>query len=566
MKLLLNSIIKCFFYSQYSNQHLDFDMDNIKLFSKSLNKKLLKENYLLFIADLIKKLDKKFISLTKYNNNYYLKKIKKINDIPYYLIIDNDTIIKDLLKEIPMMEKKLNITNRIKINLKKENYILFDDNIYKLDSYITTDNSYYITKNNKLSLKHLKDFKLLVFVLNTPITKKNSSDIEKEKSNDNDNDKKGKSIDKYMKKVKIIIKEKKEEIKGLDNKKDIEKLKLEIKQYKNILINIKSKLTKTDYITLIKQKYPHYIYLDKYTLDELKLIYKRKCNNIDIYYDGVNSCYIDSLMVALFNKKNPIIEEIILNSSVKDYNNDNLTKIGSNIKIELFKLYRKISLQDVNEDINKCVNLRKLFQDYITIYRKNVNPKYDKIEWTQAQNDYTDVLTFLQIIFNIPDTLKYSKNNRIENRYFLDVFPLDIFLNANGVIKIKDYYPKYSNSFTYEDDNNIEIKYTDTIEYLSTPLLFIQFNRIFDGEKLDTIIIPSLKIKLKNNKYPLYLNAIIIQKYGTVNFGHYICLYECNNIWYEFDDLKRKNIKIGSFDRILDNEDYTRNITGLYYV
>ena len=101
---------------------------------------------------------------------------------------------------------------------------------------------------------------------------------------------------------------------------------------------------------------------------------------------------------------------------------------------------------------------------------------------------------------------------------------------------------------------------------MSTPLLFIQFNRIFDGEKLDTIIIPSLKIKLKNNKYPLYLNAIIIQKYGTVNFGHYICLYECNNIWYEFDDLKRKNIKIGSFDRILDNEDYTRNITGLYYV
>ena len=51
-----------------------------------------------------------------------------------------------------------------------------------------------------------------------------------------------------------------------------------------------------------------------------------------------------------------------------------------------------------------------------------------------------------------------------------------------------------------------------------------------------------------------------------MNFGHYICLYECNNIWYEFDDMNEKNIKIGTFDKIIDNENYTRNITGLYYI
>jgi hypothetical protein len=271
-------------------------------------------------------------------------------------------------------------------------------------------------------------------------------------------------------------------------------------------------------------------------------------------------------MVALFNKKNPIIEEILFNASIKDYNNDNLKLIGADIKKELFKLYKKISLQDVNEDINKCINLRKLFQDYITIYRKKVNRKYDKIEWTTSQNDYTDILTFLQIIFNIPDTLKYSRNNIIENRYFLDVFPLDLFLNAYDVLYIKDYYPKYASTFSYIGDDNIEREYTNKIEYLSTPLLFIQFNRIYDGEKLETKIIPILKLKLKENKYPLYLNAILIQQYGTVDFGHYICLYECNNIWYEFDDLKRKNIKIGSFNKILENDNYTRNITGLYYV
>jgi len=558
MKLLLNSIIKCFFYSQYSNDLLDFDIDNIKSFVKILNKKLLKENFILFIEDLLNKLDKSYISLTKFNNNFYLKKIIKKIKSPNYLLIDNNFIIIDVLKKSSSIEKKFNITS--KFNNYDNNILLFNNNKYKLDSYITDDNSYYITKNNKLSLRKFKSYKLLIYVL---ISNDNDNDNSKtnDKSNDNNNSKNN-----GIKKIKMIIKKKEELIKTLDNKIDINKLKIEIKQYNDILLTIKKKLTKKDYINLIKKNYPYYGYLDKYPLEQLKQIYNRKCNNIDIYYDGNNSCYIDSLMVALFNKKNPIIEEILFNASIKDYNNDNLKLIGADIKKELFKLYKKISLQDVNEDINKCINLRNLFQDYITIYRKKVNRKYDKIEWTTSQNDYTDILTFLQIIFNIPDTLKYSRNNIIENRYFLDVFPLDLFLNAYDVLYIKDYYPKYASTFSYIGDDNIERNYTNKIEYISTPLLFIQFNRIYNDEKLETKIIPILKLKLKENKYPLYLNAILIQQYGTVDFGHYICLYECNNIWYEFDDLKRKNIKIGSFNKILENDNYTRNITGLYYV
>jgi hypothetical protein len=574
MKLLLNSIIKCFFYSQYSNDLLDFDIDNIKSFVKILNKKLLKENFILFIEDLLNKLDKSYISLTKFNNNFYLKKIIKKIKSPNYLLIDNNKIIIDVLKKSSSIEKKFNITS--KFNNYDNNILLFNNNKYKLDSYITDDNSYYITKNNKLSLRKFKSYKLLIYVLisndndnDNDNDNNESNDNDNNESNDNDNDESNdnnNSKSNGIKKIKMMIKKKEELIKTLDNKIDINKLKIEIKQYNDILLTIKKKLTKKDYINLIKKNYPYYGYLDKYPLEQLKQIYNRKCNNIDIYYDGNNSCYIDSLMVALFNKKNPIIEEILFNASIKDYNNDNLKLIGADIKKELFKLYKKISLQDVNEDINKCINLRKLFQDYITIYRKKVNRKYDKIEWTTSQNDYTDILIFLQIIFNIPDTLKYSRNNIIENRYFLDVFPLDLFLNAYDVLYIKDYYPKYTSTFSYISDDNIERDYTNKIEYLSTPLLFIQFNRIYNDEKLETKIIPILKLKLKENKYPLYLNAILIQQYGTVDFGHYICLYECNNIWYEFDDLKRKNIKIGSFNKILENDNYTRNITGLYYV
>lgn len=563
MKLLLNSIFKSFFNSQYSNTLLDFNKDNIKPFSKKLSKKLFKENYILFILDMINKLDKSYISLIKINKKYYLRKLNKKIKTPDYLLIDNDEIMIDFIKSSSSIERKFNITYKFDgTDNKKNNELLFNGIKYKLDSYITKDNSYYITKNDKLSLKHINEYKLLIYILDThnkiitPISTTPTPISSKSHKKDNS----------YIKKIKTIIKKKQQEIKHLDNKKDITKLKNEIKQYEDILITLKTNLTKNDYITLIKQKYPHYVYLDKYTLEQLKKIYNGKCNNIDIYYDGANSCYIDSLMVALFNKENVVIEEILFKSSVNDYNNDDLKIIGNNIKKELFKLYQKISFQDVNQDINKCINLRKLFQDYINIYIRKVNKKYDKIEWTKTQNDYTDVLIFFQIIFNIPDTLKYRRNNIIENRYFLDVFPLDLFINAYDVLYVKDYYPKYTTTFSYTDDDDIEQEYTNKNELISTPLLFIQFNRIYQGHKLATKIIPMLKLKLKENKYYLYLNAILIQKYGDANFGHYICLYECNNIWYEFDDLKKKNTKIGPFDIILENEDYTRNITGLYYV
>lgn len=563
MKLLLNSIFKSFFNSQYSNTLLDFNKDNIKPFSKKLSKKLFKENYILFILDMINKLDKSYISLIKINKKYYLRKLNKKIKTPDYLLIDNDEIMIDFIKSSSSIERKFNITYKFDgTDNKKNNELLFNGIKYKLDSYITKDNSYYITKNDKLSLKHINEYKLLIYILDThnkiitPISTTPTPISSKSHKKDNS----------YIKKIKTIIKKKQQEIKHLDNKKDITKLKNEIKQYEDILITLKTNLTKNDYITLIKQKYPYYVYLDKYTLEQLKKIYNGKCNNIDIYYDGANSCYIDSLMVALFNKENVVIEEILFKSSVNDYNNDDLKIIGNNIKKELFKLYQKISFQDVNQDINKCINLRKLFQDYINIYIRKVNKKYDKIEWTKTQNDYTDVLIFFQIIFNIPDTLKYRRNNIIENRYFLDVFPLDLFINAYDVLYVKDYYPKYTTTFSYTDDDDIEQEYTNKNELISTPLLFIQFNRIYQGHKLATKIIPMLKLKLKENKYYLYLNAILIQKYGDANFGHYICLYECNNIWYEFDDLKKKNTKIGPFDIILENEDYTRNITGLYYV
>ena len=168
MKLLLNSILKCFFYSQYSNKIIDFDKDTIKQFLKKLNKKLFKENFLLFIADMINKLDKSYISIINFNKKYYLRKLNKKIKMPDYIIIDKDEIMIDFITSSVSIEKKFNITYKFDGNdNKKDNELLFNGFKYKLDSYIIDDNNYYITKNDKLSLKHLKKYKLLIYVLDT---------------------------------------------------------------------------------------------------------------------------------------------------------------------------------------------------------------------------------------------------------------------------------------------------------------------------------------------------------------------------------------------------------------
>ena len=61
------------------------------------------------------------------------------------------------------------------------------------------------------------------------------------------------------------------------------------------------------------------------------------------------------------------------------------------------------------------------------------------------------------------------------------------------------------------------------------------------------------------------MNSIIIHQ-GGKNYGHYTCLYECKGIWYEYDDMNVSNINIiGTLEDIIKNDNYTENITGLFY-
>jgi|688.fasta_scaffold13123_6 hypothetical protein len=611
-------------FLRFINNNFKLNISNYKdiLSLFKLNKKFIEYYlYYLFLPKFIKKLDMSYITLDYYKSNYYYnisenstynndfikydipnnefdkykKNIQSLKKNPDYIIINLWTgpyelssyakNIEIISKYMPKLESILNFKN---YNIKtkglsdyKDNIIFNNDN-YKLDSCIfendsgimagiTYNNKKYIyrinTENSSKFMKYKWDiinkngYKTLIYVKTTnnkvSIVSDNKDIIEKISSKPDNyyikliKDKltisKDKQLEYFYKYLKTKVKMTKEGI---------------IKKTKEGIV----KMTKEDYIKKIKKEYPYYVNLNKYKIDELKQIYNKDCKSIHLYYDGYNSCYIDSLLVSLFNANNDIIKKTILDAPLKYYEEcPKLLDYGTRIRDELIKIYEIISLQKETSEITECTNFRLLLQKYYNSYKKHINNKYDVIEWTNTQNDYADILTFLTIIFNIPNTLKFKLNNRIEYKYFVDLFSLDELLTTDKIY-IKNFYPKYERTFESENKyGKIEI-FKKRIEYLAAPFLFILFNRILLSEKILTKIIPSLKIKLKENSHNLYLNSIIIHRGGLNKDAHYTCLYECKGIWYEYNDLNVKNREIiGTFDKIIENDDYTENISGLLY-
>jgi hypothetical protein len=573
------------------------------------NKKFLK--YYLFLPKFIKKLKMSYITFDYYKNNFYLNLNEKLSynkdyikydfdfndefDIlpennPDYIIInlwtgdyENSsyaTNIELICKYMPQLESKLNFKNyNIKSSGLSEynNEIIFNNDNYKLDSCIFENDSIImtgITYNNKKYIYKINNndnndkSKFMKYDWNI-IDKNGYKTLIYIKTTNNKNKINAKQI---MQKIsskpsKHYIKLIKEELIITEDKGKYKQLKYFYKALEQMKMTKEGmmKMTKEGIIKRIKEQYPYYVNLNKYKIDELKNIFNRDCNNIYLYYDGNNSCYIDSLLVSLFNTNNDNIKKTILESPLKYYSKyPNLLDNGNKIREELISIYKIISSQKEQSEKKECKNFRLLLQQYYKNYKKYVNKTYDIIEWTRTQNDYADILTFLPVIFDIPNTLKYKLNDRIEYKYFVDLFSLDELL-VTDKIYIKDFYPKYKRTFESENEYGEIQTFTKTIECLAAPFLFILFNRILLSEKISTRIIPSLKLKLKENKHNLYLNSIIIHR-GMKEFGHYTCLYECNGIWYEYDDLNIKNRKIiGSFENIIKNNDYTENISGLLY-
>jgi len=503
------------------------------------------------MKSVIKKIKDPYLNLMYYNKSYYLIEYCEHNIIkllllrnPKYIIIqtNNNYDTTSLIDRIPKIEYLTKLNNYglyIKKSLSAENQIIYDD-YYNYELIAYSRNGIYVYKNIDKTKSPVKITPKLL--------------IKKEFRED-----KIKIEDpKKLKCARRII----------DDDYLLPPLRPKIKSPPRIISSSsksssKSKsLKKEDYIERIKKIYPYYDDqdLNKLTIEKLKKIYYLNCSDINLNYDKY-SCYMDSLLVALFNSRNPIIKNTILNSPLHNYNNSELTRYGQEIRDELKKLYNKIVKPSSSGSNNKCTMLRSLLKKYYDKYKDEINPKFRNVEWTSEQNDFSELLLMLSVIFDIPHDVKYSINGKDQMRIFFDINN-DIDILSPGNVNIKDYYPKYKKIMDLDGTGKIR---EETIEYRSAPFLFIQINRILEGiAKILKPIIPEIKIKLKKNN--LYLNSIIIHQGDDINSGHYITLFECKGYWYEYNDMIGKSKKIGTFNDILKNDYYKNNMVGLLYI
>lgn len=286
-----------------------------------------------------------------------------------------------------------------------------------------------------------------------------------------------------------------------------------------------------------------------------------------------NSCYIDSLLVALFINNDKFIKDILLNAKVNDYGSKELKIIGEDIRSHLRNIYDLINLSNFKETIT-CHNLRILLNKYYKLLKqlKPINLIGSNDNWTNTQNDVFELFEFFKVIFDIKNTTKFvDANNSPNYSDFSILLPIDFLLNTDKPLKISKIYPLTKVKYRLKEGNEFINKlgkkqktYYKTTEILKADKLFIKIYRNIGSLKLDTIIIPAKTLKLKENNFKLSLNSIIIH-YGSNKGGHYTCIYKCNNKWYEYNDMKNKLTLIGTLSDVYNNPIYSSNIVGLLY-
>jgi hypothetical protein len=306
---------------------------------------------------------------------------------------------------------------------------------------------------------------------------------------------------------------------------------------------------------------------------------KNVCNITGLKYKG-NSCYQDSVLMALLAIPNKFINKEIVNKYIRtiisnentgyrcDENDENDIIRRQNIKIELVKIMNSMRNSNDKEIIETCSRLRELIKKCPSIGGQRF--------YSTITQDAGEFLIFLFLLFNIDKTTTIHKINRVTNNVTNDIInikdaiqTIDRIEKVSPIISIHsgslknnvniNYYLDYQFD-TLFDENNL-IKLGDKTTYkrkisreiiLESEYLVFYLNRLEKNvENKDIIklykIIPDESIKLKNNI--LYLHAIVVHK-----ASHYTCYIKCNNEWYFYNDMKKEIIHVGDYNDLINTD------------
>jgi hypothetical protein len=275
-----------------------------------------------------------------------------------------------------------------------------------------------------------------------------------------------------------------------------------------------------------------------------------------------NSCYIDSVIFALFAMPSKFIYQHLLSPITKSKNKQFCSKIQREL------LHITVFLRSENKKPYTCSNLRKII---------STNPHSQNFHLFDM-NDASEFLMYILDIFNstniaisqnsvfvTSDKSIHPKNLILSSEHifkdssiirYIDPFILKN-LNQNKFHDIRDFLTLKSDEFLDEHNKLVfkSKKYNRKINInvlLDSPYLIFNFDRALFSNFgrstfLNTKIVPSQILTLHSNRR-LLLSTIIV-----FSNSHYICYFQnCFN-WFIYNDLKNDKIQlIGSYFDMLN--------------
>jgi hypothetical protein len=312
----------------------------------------------------------------------------------------------------------------------------------------------------------------------------------------------------------------------------------------------------------VKELYPYLTKLNLLKRAELCDILDRSCDSMGGLVNKKNSCYFDSLFMALFHTNNPYTNKVILEATPK-FDDPFLQEKALLIQSMLVKLTTAV----LAGKLGYCSNLRQAFLDFDRRYRQTIGG-IEMLEWDREQLEPADVIKLFYRVFNIPNDCKIRFQSfgikKIRKKLITDevrnvsvsepYIPADA-LYGKSVVKLSDFVPVSEVTVEFDEDNlwepepgKVFSKHITLKTYMKTPMLIIHIGRLFGDEKLSTAVIPEERLQLPGMRYPLLLRSVLVHH----DMNHYTSYVLCDDEWYHYNDLGYTELKhVGDFRTLL---------------
>lgn len=251
-----------------------------------------------------------------------------------------------------------------------------------------------------------------------------------------------------------------------------------------------------------------------------------------------NTCYIDSLLVALFFQNTAISK--MLSTDVKDA-----------LIIYLQEFIRE-------KFVNPIRNCKSVLMDDVEMLRTlcfQIGWRNNNINEFYNQQDVNEFFIFIASLFE-NEQIKLEKkiitemNEEINKNPDIETIPfIPLFLPEDvSNIAVKNMLMSWLNDNIYQNNEQTNLGVYNIINSpLLLPLSINRFNNL--GERINTDVIIQKKITLTYNEW--YFHAAICHQGESYKSGHYYTLIKTNDDkWFIFDDLQTPCMKECRMDDI----------------